>query len=226
MKKKHFEISPSILSADFANLQKEVEAVTQAGADYLHVDVMDGHFVPNLTIGAPVVAALKRVSKIPLDCHLMITNPEKYISDFAQAGAEIITVHYELSQDSSEQNAKTLASLIKAHGCRAGLSIKPKTPAQEIFHLLGLFDLILVMSVEPGFSGQKFIPECALKLGELKREIDRQGLSCLLEIDGGINEETAKACGDADILVAGHMVFRSPSYTEAIQKLKAAKLTS
>ncbi len=216
-----FQISPSILSADFANLQKEVEAVTLAGADFIHVDVMDGHFVPNLTIGAPVVEALSRVSKLPLDCHLMISNPEKYIADFAKAGADIITIHYELSGD--ERTPLELSAKIRAAGCRAGISIKPKTPASAIFSILKEFDLVLVMSVEPGFSGQKFMPECAAKLSELRKEIDRQGLKVLLEIDGGVNFETATQCQDADILVAGHAVFRQPSYATAIDKLKNSK---
>ncbi len=218
MSKKFFQISPSILSSDFANLQKEVEAVELAGADYLHVDVMDGHFVPNLTIGAPVVEALKRVSKIPLDCHLMIESPEKYIADFAKAGAKIITVHFEASSA-----LEKLAMQIKANSCLAGISIKPQTQASEIFSLLKFFDLILVMSVEPGFSGQKFMPECALKLAELRREIEKQNLKCLLEIDGGVNLETALQCREADILVAGHAVFRAPSYQKAIQALKESR---
>ncbi len=221
MIKKQFQISPSILSSDFANLQREIEAIEKAGADYIHVDVMDGHFVPNLTIGAPVVEALKRVSKIPLDCHLMISNPEKYISDFAKAGANIITVHFEVS--GANQTPELLARQIKSHGCRAGISIKPQTKASEIFSVLKHFDLVLVMSVEPGFSGQKFMPECAEKLTELRQEIDKQNLSCLLEIDGGVNLETAKQCRDADILVAGHAVFRASSYRDAIKALKEQK---
>ena len=221
MFKKRFQISPSILSADFVNLQKEVEAVTAAGADFIHVDVMDGHFVPNLTIGAPVVEALKRVSSLPLDCHLMISNPEKYIEDFARAGADIITIHYELSGTS--RTPEVLAQQIKRAGCRAGLSIKPLTKASEIFEFLKYFDLVLVMSVEPGFSGQKFMPDCAAKLVELRNEIDRQNLKCLLEIDGGVNLETAKQCREADILVAGHAVFRAPAYDIAIQALKDSR---
>ncbi len=216
-----FQISPSILSADFANLQKEVEAVSAAGADFIHVDVMDGHFVPNLTIGAPVVEALKRVSKLPLDCHLMISNPEKYISDFARAGADIITVHFELS--GSDRSPLELSQQIRAAGCQAGISIKPGTPAASIFSVLSNFDLVLVMSVEPGFSGQKFMPECAAKLLELRQEIDRQGLKVLLEIDGGVNLETARQCTAADILVAGHAVFRQASYADAIRDLKNMK---
>ncbi len=221
MAKNLFQISPSILSADFANLQQEVEDVADAGADYIHVDVMDGHFVPNLTIGAPVVEALKRVSRLPLDCHLMISNPEKYISDFAKAGADIITIHYEL--EGISRTPEELSKLIKAAGCRAGLSIKPRTKASEIFPFLKHFDLILVMSVEPGFSGQRFMPDCAAKLGELRRELDRQKISCLLEIDGGVNLETAQQCRDADILVAGHAVFRQSSYSDAIRSLKDSK---
>ncbi len=221
MSKRQFQISPSILSSDFANLQKEVEAVALAGADFLHVDVMDGHFVPNLTIGAPVVEALKRVSKIPLDCHLMISNPEKYIADFARAGADIITVHFEVT--GASQSPELLAKQIKSLGCLAGISIKPKTKAADVFTVLKYFDLVLVMSVEPGFSGQKFMPECALKLTELSREIEKQKLKCLIEIDGGVNFETAKQCRDADILVAGHAVFRASSYADAIRALKDIK---
>lgn len=224
-----FKIAPSILSADFSKLGHEINEITKAGAHYVHVDVMDGHFVPNLTIGAPVVESLKKHSQLALDCHLMISDPEKYIVDFIKAGADIITFHYEaieLSSDKKIQKIIELSNSIRDAKVLAGLSIKPKTKPEEIFHLLKYFDLILVMSVEPGFSGQKFMPDCAQKLSVLRKESQNQNLNLLLEIDGGINAETAKECRDADILVAGHAVFRSSDYLSAIQNLKQAKVNS
>ena len=157
-------IAPSILSSDFANLESEIKKLEKNGADWVHVDVMDGHFVPNLTIGAPVVKALRRVTNIPLDVHLMIENPEKYIQDFALAGSDIITFHYEAAKD----NVDYLIGLIRSYGKKVGLSIKPKTKVSEIEKYIKDVDLVLIMTVEPGFGGQKFMPDCAEKISEIK----------------------------------------------------------
>ena len=157
-------VAPSILSSDFANLESEIKRLEQNGADWIHVDVMDGHFVPNLTIGAPVVKALKRVSSIPLDVHLMIDNPEKYVKDFALAGSEYITFHYEATKEKTLE----VINLIKSFGVKVGISIKPKTSVLEIKEYINLVDMVLVMTVEPGFGGQKFMTDCADKIAQIK----------------------------------------------------------
>ena len=207
-------ISPSILSADFANLENEMSKVKYAGAHWLHIDVMDGHFVPNITIGAPVVKSLNRVSDLVLDVHLMIENPDRYIKDFVDAGGDIITVHYEATGD----NTKEILNLIKSYGTRAGLSIKPKTRPEEIEAFIPLADLILVMTVEPGFGGQKFMEDCAQKLPYIK---ERQKEGQYLQVDGGINDVTAKICKDlgANSLVAGNYIFNAPNINEAVKSL-------
>lgn len=213
-----FMIAPSILSADFSKLGEEIERVTLAGADWIHVDVMDGHFVPNLTIGAPVVKSLKPISKLPLDCHLMIENPDKYIEDFAKAGASTITIHIEAAADP----AATLKR-IRELGCKPGVTLKPATPVSSIMPYLALVDLVLVMTVNPGFSGQSFMREQVAKIGEIRRELTRIGSKALIEVDGGVTPETARELREADVLVAGNAVFKAPDYAEAIAKLKAAK---
>jgi ribulose-phosphate 3-epimerase len=213
-----FMIAPSLLSADFSKLGEEIERVTQAGADWIHVDVMDGHFVPNLTIGAPVVKSLKPVSRIPLDCHLMIEHPEKYIEDFAKAGASTITIHVESASD-AEKTLKRIREL----GCKPGVTLKPATPVSMIVPYLGLVDLVLVMTVNPGFSGQSFMREQVVKITEIRRELNRIGSKALIEVDGGVTPETAKELREADVLVAGNAVFKAPDYAVAIAKLKAAK---
>jgi ribulose-phosphate 3-epimerase len=197
-------IAPSILSADFARLGAEIEAITQAGADLIHVDVMDGHFVPNLTIGPLVVKALRPHTKLPFDVHLMIAPADPYIAEFAQAGADIITVHPE----AGPHLHRTLA-LIKSLGKHAGVALNPATPVVAIEDVLGLVDLVLVMSVDPGFGGQSFIPEALEKLKEMRRRIDTTGRAIDLEVDGGINHDTARAviAAGADILVAGTATF-------------------
>ncbi len=206
-------IAPSILSGDFANLERDIKNLEKSGADWIHIDVMDGHFVPNLTIGAPVVKALRNVTSIPLDVHLMIDNPEKYIQDFIKAGSDIITFHYEASKN----NTLNLIKEIQSHGIKAGLSIKPKTEVKEIIPFLKMPDLVLIMTVEPGFGGQKFMDECALKIKELT---DYKNL--IIEVDGGINDKTAKICTNygANALVAGNYVFSSSSMKEAIASLR------
>lgn len=209
-------VAPSILSADFANLQRDLEAVTAAGADWIHVDVMDGHFVPNLTIGVPVVAALKKVSKIPLDVHLMIENPEKYVPDFIKAGADYLTIHVEATKD-----PVSLLRKIRAAGVKSGITLRPGTPLSLVEPLLGECDLVLVMTVEPGFGGQSFMADQIPKITRLRELIRQSGAKTLIEVDGGINAETARQCVDADVFVAGNYVFKHPDgFKAAIQKLK------
>jgi len=207
-------ISPSILSADFANLERDIKKVEDAGADWLHVDVMDGHFVPNITIGVPVVKSIKNVSRIPLDVHLMIENPEKYIPAFADAGADILTFHYEAADDVN----KTV-ELIKSYGVKAGISIKPKTAPDKILEYLPIVDLILVMTVEPGFGGQKFMHECAEKLPIIKQ---KAGENLIIQVDGGINAETARICTGygANSLVAGNYIYKSDNINTAVASLR------
>lgn len=208
-------VSPSILSADFANLQNEVEELEKCGADWIHVDVMDGHFVPNLTIGAPVVKAIKPHCSIPLDVHLMIDNPQNYIEDFVKAGADIITFHYEAAKDLTED----IISHIKSHDILVGLSIKPKTEPQEILKYLLMVDMVLVMTVEPGFGGQVFMEDCAKKIPIIKQNAPE---NLIIQVDGGINDKTAKICKNlgANSLVAGSYIFKSPDMEEAINSLK------
>lgn len=208
-------VSPSILSADFANLQSEVEDLEKSGADWIHVDVMDGHFVPNLTIGAPVVKAIKPHTNIPLDVHLMIENPQNYIGDFVKAGADIITVHYEATGDMTED----VIAEIKSYDVLAGLSIKPNTQAQDILKYLLMVDMVLIMTVEPGFGGQSFILDCANKIPIIKQNAPE---NLIIQVDGGINADTANICKTlgANSLVAGSYIFKSPDMKDAIRSLK------
>ena len=213
-----FMTAPSILSADFANLEREIRAIAGAGADWAHVDVMDGHFVPNLTIGAPVVKSLKSISPLPLDCHLMIENPDRYVEDFARAGADFITVHVEACHDV----AATLKR-IRALGCKAGITQRPATPLEAMEPYFGLVDLVLIMTVNPGFSGQSFMPEAAAKVAKARAMLNAAGSRALIEVDGGVNDETAARVRDADVLVAGNFVFKSADYGDAIARLQRAK---
>lgn len=208
-------IAPSILSADFANLEKELKAIAAAGADWVHVDVMDGHFVPNLTIGIPVVESLKKVSPLPLDVHLMIEKPERYIEEFVKAGSDYLTIHVE----STEKPHEVLRQ-IRSLGAKAGITLRPRTSLQEIMPYLGEVDLVLVMTVEPGFGGQNFMMDQVEKMKVLREERERRGLGYLIEVDGGVNEKTLAYCKDADVLVAGSYVFRN-DYKKAIGFLKA-----
>lgn len=198
------KLAPSILSADFANLARDVKIAADAGAEYVHVDVMDGHFVPNITIGAPVVKSLRKATDAVLDVHLMISDPDKYLDDFIAAGADIITVHFESNGDTAEQLKK-----IRAAGVRASVVIKPKTPVSDILPLLPLCDMVLIMTVEPGFGGQGFIPECMDKIRELRKAISEGGYACELEIDGGakLNNTADIVAAGADVIVAGSAVF-------------------
>lgn len=209
-------VSPSILSADFANLERDIKLVERNGADWIHVDVMDGHFVPNITIGIPVVKSIKKVTSLPLDVHLMIENPEKYIEDFANSGADILTFHYEAVK---KENIKSLITKIKNLGVKAGLSIKPKTQPEEILEFLPDLDLVLVMTVEPGFGGQKFMADCAEKIKVIKPHATEY---LFIQVDGGINEETGKTCTEhgANSLVAGSYIYKAENIKEAISSLK------
>jgi ribulose-phosphate 3-epimerase len=214
-------IAPSILSADFARLGEEVRAMTEAGADYLHVDVMDGHFVPNITIGPVVLKALRAHSALPFDVHLMIAPVDPYVRDFAEAGADIITVHPEAGP-----HLHRTIQLIKSLNKKAGVSLNPATPVSAIEHVLGDVDLVLVMSVNPGFGGQSFIASQLDKIRALRRRIDALGRPVELEVDGGINAETARAAIDAgaDVLVAGTSSFKGgPSaYADNIRRLRSS----
>jgi ribulose-phosphate 3-epimerase len=212
-------IAPSILSADFSRLGEDVAAVDRAGADWIHVDVMDGRFVPNLTIGPLVVRALRGVTKRPLDVHLMIVEPEKFVPEFAAAGADVITVHVEATA-----HLHRALEQIRALGKKAGVSLNPHTPVDMVSHVLELADLVLVMSVNPGFGGQSFIPQVLPKIENLRSMVDSRGLSTLIEVDGGVGPGTVKAVLDAgaDVLVAGSAVFGTKEYAQAISTLRNA----
>jgi ribulose-phosphate 3-epimerase len=217
----HTRIAPSILSADFARLGEEVRALEAAGADYIHVDVMDGHFVPNLTIGPGVVKALRPHTRLPLDVHLMISPVDAYVPDFAAAGANILTVHPE-----SGPHLHRTVQLIKSLGKRAGVALNPATPAEAVDYVLDAIDLVLVMSVNPGFGGQSFIPTQLDKIRALRQRIDAAGRRIDLEVDGGINPETARLVVEAgaDVLVAGTATFKggAGAYAGNITALRGA----
>ena len=214
------KLAPSILSADFVNLERDIRALGPQGADYVHVDVMDGCFVPNITIGIPVTAAIKRISPLPLDVHLMIDRPLRYVEDFCRAGADILTVHVE-----SDLPANIRAALEKtrALGVRAGLSVKPNTRAEAVLPFLELCDLILVMTVEPGFGGQSFMADMMPKLKTVRGWIDQKNPGCELEVDGGVNEKTGRLCVEngANVLVAGSAWFKSADPAAFARALKS-----
>ncbi len=211
------KISPSVLAADLSNLESEVRDIERAGADMVHLDVMDGMFVTNISFGLPVIESLRKKSEMVFDVHLMIERPERYADRFIDAGADILTFHIEACQDS-----EALLKKIKNRGIKAGITIKPKTPAEVVFPLLDKCDMVLVMTVEPGYGGQALIPETLEKVKQIRAEIDRRGLSVDLQVDGGINAENAKNAVDsgANILVAGSSVFKANDRRVAIDALR------
>ena len=211
------KIAPSILSSDFTRLEKEVKDVEQAGADYIHIDVMDGHFVPNITIGPMIVEAVRRVTKLPLDTHLMISNPDQFIDDFVRAGADIITVHVE-----AVDHLHRSIQLIKKAGAKPSVSLNPATPLQMIEYILNNLEMVLLMTVNPGFGGQEFIPEVIPKIERLREMIDKRGLTTEIEVDGGINPDTIHLVSEAgaDVFVAGSAIFYSKDYAETIRMMR------
>lgn len=214
------KISPSILACDFCNLAQEVRAVAAAGAQLVHVDVMDGHFVPNISIGVPVVQSLKKISPLPLDVHLMISDPLRYVEAFAKAGSDLLTFHLESDSDP----AKTIDA-IRAHGVRVGLAIKPATPAEAVLPYLDRLDMVLVMTVEPGFGGQRFMADMCPKVKTIRDAADKLGLTSLdIQVDGGIDPTTAPqvAAAGANVLVAGSAVFGHEDYAGPIAAIRRA----
>lgn len=213
------KVSPSILSADFVNLEHDIRALTPAGADYVHVDVMDGIFVPNITIGIPVVAAIRRITDLPLDVHLMIDRPIRYVDDFCKAGSDILTIHTEAD---TEENTLKALKRIRENGVKAAISVKPKTSAEAVLPFLPFCDLILVMTVEPGFGGQSFMEDMMPKLKRIREYIDAQNPSCELEVDGGVNKETAMICREngANVLVAGSAYFKASDPADFVRSVK------
>ena len=214
------KVAPSILSADFVNLERDIRALKETGADYVHVDVMDGLFVPNITIGIPVVAAIRRITDMPLDVHLMIDRPLRYVDEFCKAGSDLLTVHVE-----ADTQENTLAALkrIRENGVRAAISVKPKTPAEAVLPFLPYCDLILVMTVEPGFGGQSFMQDMMPKLKMIRGYIDAQNPGCELEVDGGVNAETARICREngANVLVTGSAYFKAADPAAFVRAVKA-----
>ena len=212
------KIAPSLLSADFLNLQRDVEMINNSDADWLHLDIMDGVFVPNISFGFPVLNALKDVCKKPMDVHLMIVEPQKFINEVAATGAYMMNVHYE----ACTHLHRTIAAIREA-GMKAGVTLNPHTPVSLLEDIIQELDMVLLMSVNPGYGGQRFIEHSVEKVKELKKLVDRKGLSTLIEVDGGVNAETGKRLVDAgaDVLVAGNYVFKSPDPVETIRQLKA-----
>ena len=214
---REIKIAPSILSADFWKLGQEIADVEEAGADMLHIDVMDGHFVPNITMGPPIVKSVKKRARIPLDVHLMIAEPDKYIPYFAEAGSDILTVHVETCP-----HLDGTISAIKGLKVKAGVVLNPATPLVFLDHVLEQVDMVLLMSVNPGFGGQKFLPSVLPKIEKLREKVEKAGLSIDIQVDGGINPSNSQKVIDAgaNVLVAGSSVFQSPDYRETIAKLR------
>jgi ribulose-phosphate 3-epimerase len=213
------KIAPSILSADFANLAKDILDVEQGGADYIHIDVMDGHFVPNITIGPLIVKAVRPITNLPLDVHLMIENPDAYIPEFAKAGADIISVHVETCR-----HLHRTIQLIKTEGVKAGVVINPATPVESLVPILNDLDLVLLMTVNPGFGGQAFIHEVLPKIKQVASLVKERGLSVEIEVDGGVNPDTAKLCVEAgaNVLVAGSAIYNKEDRKQAISAIRGS----
>mgnify|MGYP004474168327 FL=1 len=211
------KISPSILSCDYSKMGEEFERMKECGADWLHIDVMDGHFVPNITLGAPIVKCMRKCSDLVFDVHLMISDPKKYIPDFVKAGSDVITFHIE-----SDSPTEETIDLIMELGCKAALSVKPGTPVEEVFPFLEKLSMVLVMTVEPGFGGQSFMPDMMEKVKALRAEIDKRGLETEIQVDGGINEENAALAVEsgATVLVAGSAIFGSKDPKKTIASLR------
>ena len=212
-------ISPSILAADFANLERDIRNIEEMGSDFVHVDVMDGIFVPNISIGIPVVKAIRPVTKLPLDVHLMIDRPVRYVEEFVKAGADFVTVHVE-----ADQPQNTLEALDKIHalGCKAGIVLKPRTPAEAAIPYLEKCDMVLLMTVEPGFGGQKFMADMMPKVKKLRQMLDQVNPECLVEVDGGVDAETCAICKEsgANVLVAGSAYFKAPDRAAFVKLLQ------
>ena len=210
------KLSPSVLNSDILSLCDDIKVLEKAGADMLHLDVMDGIFVPNISFGVPVIKSVKEHTSLPLDVHLMIDRPHRYIADFAKY-ADYLGFHFEAGSDNSE----TLKS-IRNYGCKSYITVKPKTPVEEIYDLLDYCDMVLIMSVEPGFGGQKFIPDSLEKLRKISEEIKKRNLNVEIEVDGGINGETAKLAADAGatVLVAGSFIFNSDNIEKTVKEIK------
>ena len=211
------QISPSILSADYGNLEPELRRITAAGADMVHIDVMDGHFVPNITLGAPIVKCIRHATDLPFDVHLMISDPQKYIPDFLSAGADSITFHIESDGDTAET-----VDLILRSGKKAAIAVKPATPIETVYPYLDKISMVLVMTVEPGFGGQKFMADMMPKVQTIRGYIDAMNPACELEVDGGVAPDTCRTCIDAgaNVLVAGSAVYKAPDIPARIAELR------
>ncbi len=211
------KVSPSILSCDYSKMGEEFERMKECGADWLHIDVMDGHFVPNITLGAPIVKCLRKSSDLVFDVHLMISDPKKYIPSFVEAGADIITFHIE-----SDSPVEETIDLIRSLGCKAALAVKPGTPVEKVFPFLEKLSMVLVMTVEPGFGGQSFMSDMTEKVKTVRAEINRRGLDTDIQVDGGISEKNAELVGEsgANVLVAGSAIFGSKDPKATIENLK------